>query len=125
MIRLKLLLIAIIALLSVSVYASQLPMATLAQEFYNSNSTEAVTSTNDAILKSILIVSQVSVIGITFSYFFFHIVPYLCWASLGNKNCNLHVNNWVGHYPLCPKKESHKEKNQRRRSCQKPFKQNT
>lgn len=72
MIRLKLLLIAIIALLSVSVYASQLPMATLAQEFDNSNSTEAVTSTNDAILKSILIVSQVSVIGITFSYLFFH-----------------------------------------------------
>jgi putative copper export protein len=72
MIRLKLLLIAIIALLSVSVYASQLPMATFAQEFHNSNSTEAVTSTNDAVLKSILIVSQVSVIGITFSYLFFH-----------------------------------------------------
>ncbi len=73
MIRLKLLLIAIISLLSVSMYTSQLPMATFAQqEFSNSNSTEAVTSTNDAILKSILIVSQVSVIGITFSYFFFH-----------------------------------------------------
>ncbi len=73
MIRLKLLLIAKIALLSFSMYTSQLPMATFAQqEFSNSNSTEAVTSTNDAILKSILIVSQVSVIGITFSYFFFH-----------------------------------------------------
>ncbi|HYO05499.1 MAG TPA: hypothetical protein VER14_00765, partial [Phototrophicaceae bacterium] len=68
----KLLSVSIIALLSVSVYASQLPMATFAQEFHNSNSTEAVTSTNDAVLKSILIVSQVSVIGITFSYLFFH-----------------------------------------------------
>lgn len=75
MIRLKLLLIAIIALLSVSVYASQLPMSTFAQqEFSNSNSTEAVTSTNDAILKTILIVLQVSVIGITFSYLFFHTI---------------------------------------------------
>ena len=68
----KLLSVSIIALLSVSVYASQLPMATFAQEFSNSNSTEAVTSTNDAVLKSILIVSQVSVIGITFGYLFFH-----------------------------------------------------
>ncbi len=73
MISVKSLLISIIALLSVSVYTSQLPMATFAQqEFPNSNTTEAVTSTNDAILKSILIISQVSILGVTFSYFVFH-----------------------------------------------------
>lgn len=68
----KLFLISIIALFSILVYVIQPPTATFAQqEFSDSNSTEAVTSTNDAILKSVLIISQVSVIGITFSYFFF------------------------------------------------------
>lgn len=37
----------------------------------NTASTEAVTSVNDAILKSLLIISQVAVLGITFNYFFF------------------------------------------------------
>ena len=32
----------------------------------------AITSANDAILKSILIISQVSILGVTFSYLFFH-----------------------------------------------------
>ncbi len=71
---LRLFSIAMVALFSISVYMDQLPVATFAQQEFsssNSNSTEAVTSTNDAVLKSILIVSQVSVLGITFNYIFF------------------------------------------------------
>jgi len=74
MMSLKLFLLAMVALFSISVYMAQLPMATFAQQEFsgsNSNSTEAVTSTNDAVLKSILIVSQVSAIGITFNYLLF------------------------------------------------------
>ncbi len=72
MFSVKLFLISIIALFLIFVYVIQLSATTFAQqEFSDSNSTEAVTSTNDAILKSVLIISQVSVIGITFSYFLF------------------------------------------------------
>ncbi len=39
--------------------------------FDNTASTEAVTSINDAILKSFVIISQVAVLGIVFNYFFF------------------------------------------------------
>lgn len=67
-------LIAIVGLFIISVCVIQLPTTTFAQQEFsnsNSNSTEAVTSTNEAILKSILIVSQVSVLGITFNYLLF------------------------------------------------------
>ncbi|MDQ2685403.1 MAG: CopD family protein [Thermoproteota archaeon] len=37
----------------------------------NTATSEAVTSINDAILKSLIIISQVAVLGITFNYFFF------------------------------------------------------
>ena len=40
--------------------------------FDNTASTEAVTSINDAILKSLVIISQVAVLGIVFNYFFFN-----------------------------------------------------
>ncbi len=38
----------------------------------NAPSSEAVTSINDAIIKSILIISQVAVLGIIFNHFFFN-----------------------------------------------------
>jgi putative copper export protein len=41
------------------------------QEFNSSGTTESVTSTYDAIIKSILIISQVSILGITFNHVFF------------------------------------------------------
>jgi copper transport protein len=48
------------------------------QEFTSPSPTtsdsEAVTSTNDAIIKSILIISQVSVLGLTFNHFLFQIL---------------------------------------------------
>ncbi|MGN6622725.1 MAG: copper resistance D family protein [Candidatus Nitrosocosmicus sp.] len=48
--------------------------------------TQAVTSTNDAILKSILIISQVSVLGMTFNHLFFRIVSNrINLQSEGNK----------------------------------------
>ena len=66
----------ILIMLSIFLCASQFLIMVSAQqgEFDNSlGSTEvAVTSTNDAILKSILIISQVSILGVTFSYIFFH-----------------------------------------------------
>jgi putative copper export protein len=50
----------------------QIPnMAFAQQEFNNSGTTESVTSTYDAIIKSILIISQVSILGITFNHVFF------------------------------------------------------
>ena len=39
--------------------------------FDNTESTEAVTSVNDAVLKSLVIISQVAVLGIIFNYFIF------------------------------------------------------
>lgn len=39
----------------------------------NTATSEAVTSLNDAILKSLIIISQVAVLGIVFNYFFFNI----------------------------------------------------
>lgn len=38
----------------------------------NTATSEAVTSINDAILKSLIIISQVAVLGIIFNYFFFN-----------------------------------------------------
>ena len=38
----------------------------------NTVSTEAVTSVNDAILKSLVIISQVAVLGVLFNYFIFN-----------------------------------------------------
>jgi copper transport protein len=50
----------------------QIPNTAFAQqEFNNSGTTESVTSTYDAIIKSILIISQVSILGITFNHVFF------------------------------------------------------
>ena len=48
-------------------------LAQVATTFDTAASTEAVTSVNDAILKSLVIISQVAVLGITFNYFFFGI----------------------------------------------------
>ncbi len=62
-------------MLSISLCVSQFPIMVSAQQGFDNSlgSTEvAVTSTNDAILKSILIISQVSILGVTFSYLFFH-----------------------------------------------------
>ncbi len=50
----------------------QIPITAFAQqEFNNLGTTESVTSTYDAIIKSILIISQVSILGITFNHVFF------------------------------------------------------
>src|SRR5919202_982414 len=40
----------------------------------SSDSESSVTSTNDAIIKSILIISQVSVLGISFNHLFFKVI---------------------------------------------------
>src|SRR5215212_2509685 len=60
-----------------------------AQELTSPSSTttdsEAVTSTNDAIIKSILIISQVTILGITFNHIFFKKI-------LKKKNVN-QINN--------------------------------
>lgn len=59
----------------VSLYLVNFDVSTLAQvetTIENTASTEAVTSVNDAILKSMVIISQVAVLGIIFNYFFFN-----------------------------------------------------
>ena len=65
-------LISSVALFLIYVSSTQLSVSTFAQQDSSvSSSTEAVTSTNDAMIKSILIISQVSVLGITFNHVFF------------------------------------------------------
>lgn len=61
-------------MLSISLCTSQFPIMVSAQQGFDSSlgfTEVAVTSSNDAILKSILIISQVSILGVTFSYLFF------------------------------------------------------
>jgi putative copper export protein len=58
---------------SASLFITQPKIIAFAQqEFNNAGSTEAVTSTNDAVIKSILVISQVSTLGIIFNHAFFH-----------------------------------------------------
>lgn len=60
----------------VSLYLINFNISTLAQvetTFDTSTTSEAVTSVNDAILKSLVIISQVAVLGISFNCFFFNI----------------------------------------------------
>ena len=59
----------------ISLYLVNFDISILAQvetTFENAASTEAVTSVNDAILKSMVIISQVAVLGIIFNYFIFN-----------------------------------------------------
>jgi copper transport protein len=63
---------AILIITSIINVVFQIPNTAFAQqEFNNSGTTESVTSTYDAIIKSILIISQVSILGITFNHVFF------------------------------------------------------
>jgi copper transport protein len=79
-------LIVILMILSNSLCVFQFPIIVSAQQFDNSSeSTEAVTSTNDAILKSILIISQVSILGIIFNHMFFQ--------KISNKKIHNHTEN--------------------------------
>ena len=59
----------------ISLYLVNFDISILAQvetSLENAASTEAVTSVNDAILKSMVIISQVAVLGIVFNYFIFN-----------------------------------------------------
>ena len=63
-----------LAISFISLYLGYFSISALAQvetTFDNTASSEDVTSVNDAILKSLLIISQVAVFGIIFNYFFF------------------------------------------------------
>jgi copper transport protein len=60
---------------SISLYLVNFNIYTHAQvetAIGNTATSEAVTSINDAIVKSLIIISQVAVLGITFNYFFFN-----------------------------------------------------
>jgi len=66
------LLAVILIITSVINVVFQIPNTAFAQqEFNNSGTTESVTSAYDAIIKSILIISQASILGITFNHVFF------------------------------------------------------
>ncbi|HEU5119862.1 MAG TPA: hypothetical protein VFT71_02650, partial [Candidatus Nitrosocosmicus sp.] len=63
-----------LVILFLSLYLGNFSISALAQvetTLDNTASSEAVTSVNDAILKSLVILSQVAVLGIIFNYFFF------------------------------------------------------
>ena len=63
-----------LAILFISLYLGNFSISALAPvetTFDNAASSEAVTSVNDAILKSLVIISQVAVLGIIFNYSFF------------------------------------------------------
>ncbi len=78
--KLVLLLICIIipSLLAVNIFqyliTSSSSFAQQSSTTINSESTESVTSTYDAIIKSVLIISQVSILGMVFNHLFFTII---------------------------------------------------
>lgn len=61
--------------------------------FNTTTSSEAVTSVNDAILKSLVIVSQVAVLGIIFNCFFFNKFQSRKRDGSNNKNLSLNYSN--------------------------------
>jgi putative copper export protein len=72
MVDIKNSIIVILLITSITNAIFQIPNMAFAQQgFSDSGATESVTSTYDAIVKSILIISQVSILGITFNHVFF------------------------------------------------------
>src|SRR5215217_4746716 len=87
------LLAVILIITSVINVVFQIPNTAFAQqEFNNSGTTESVTSTYDAIIKSILIISQVSILGIAFNHVIFQ-------KTLRKKNNQMYDE--VNYYNKC------------------------
>ncbi len=68
----KIIFFSFILFISINLYNFNINALAQVETTNNAPSSEAVTSINDAIVKSILIISQVAVLGIIFNHFFFN-----------------------------------------------------
>ncbi len=68
----KVLFFSVILFIAINLYNFNINALAQVETTHNAPSSEAVTSINDAIIKSILIISQVAVLGIIFNHFFFN-----------------------------------------------------
>ncbi len=103
--RISLIIIVILAMavfMLPSLIIFQHPLISFAQQSLNSvgsTQSESVTSANDAVVKAILIISQVAVLGLTFNHFFFQMVSNKKKIQIYSKkeNKKKNPNNNINH----------------------------